>query len=290
VLEWRLTFSRVDVFFGWLYHWGGRFIFTKPGQIVLGLISLCGLIAYFMVSDGVQPIVKDPVRSLYLLVFLIPATFVSLLLHEIAHGLTTKHYDRKIRGAGIGWYWFGPIAFVDTTDMWTTSRWSRIAVSLAGPYTFLLLASIASLVALLSESQIIAASLWQFAMVSYFNVARNLNPLFEYDGYFVLSDFLDKPNLRQQCLGWIGQHLWENLGKPAVLREHLWDLLYGFLSIVFVGMMAFFAVSTYRAVLESILTPVLPAFLMTALPWIVASVTVASGAIAIIGDMRSSPK
>lgn len=68
---------------------------------------------------------------------------------------------------GIGWYWFGPVAYVDTSDMWLEGRWPRIAVSIAGPYANLVLGGLAALVA---------------------------------DGYHVLSDLLDRPNLRPRAL------------------------------------------------------------------------------------------
>lgn len=286
IMEWRIMLRGIDGFLHGIHRRGGWLTFTRPVQVLLAIISASGLAAFLLAGERVQPIIKDPVQSPYLLLFLIPATFVSILLHESAHGLTTKHYAREVRGAGIGWYWFGPVAFIDSSDMWMAGRWPRIAVSLAGPYTNILLAGIAGLGALLSPSLLMAAALWQFAMIQYLSLMTNLNPLLEYDGYYILSDFLDKPNLRRHCLEWIGQHLWDSIRKPATLITHWFEFTYGILAIIFVGFMAWLAVTSYRAVLEGMLAGVLPAMVAAALPWAIAVITVVAATTHLVGEIR----
>jgi hypothetical protein len=53
-----------------------------------------------------------------------------------------KAFGREVHRAGVGWYWFGPIAFVDTTDMWLDGPRKRILVSCAGPAADLVLGGI----------------------------------------------------------------------------------------------------------------------------------------------------
>src|SRR5207248_6507662 len=84
-----------------------------------------------------------------LLLFLIPANLAAILIHEAGHAFTVKAFGREVPRGGIGWYWFGPIAFVDTSDMWLADRWPRIAVSLAGGYANLVLPPLAPLAACL---------------------------------------------------------------------------------------------------------------------------------------------
>lgn len=136
----------------------------------------------------------------WLLLFWIPDLFVSIVIHEAGHALTTKHYGREVPRVGVGWYWFGPMAWVDTSDMWLEGRWPRIAVSLAGPYAELALGSVAALAAWLAPDPVLSAALWQFALLSYVSVLVNFDPLMEFDGYYVLIDLLDKPNLRPRSL------------------------------------------------------------------------------------------
>jgi len=222
------------------------------------------------------------------LLFLIPTLMGAVILHEIGHVLTVKHFGREIRGAGVGWYWFGPVAFVDTSDMWTADRWPRIAVSLAGPYTNVVLASSASIGAWFVPDQVVTAVLWQFALVSYLGVLLNLNPLLEYDGYYLLSDIVERPNLRMRSLQWIGNHLTAALRNPAELRRHWFELLYGLASVAFVAVMVVSIVVSYRIVLEGHLQVFLPGAIATGLPWALASLVVVSAGIVIIGELRSS--
>ena len=112
-----------------------------------GARGIPGFVCVGCTAPKLRAFLRDPEQSRALLLCLIPALLAALALHEIGHGLTTEHYRREVRNAGIGWYWFGPVAFVDTSDMWTTGRWPRVAVSVAGPYTNLVLASVASLAA-----------------------------------------------------------------------------------------------------------------------------------------------
>lgn len=66
----------------------------------------------------------------------------------------------------------------------------------------------------------LSAALWQFALISYTGVLVNLNPLMEFDGYFVLSDLLERPNLRPRALAWLGTDLIPALRNPQRLRGH----------------------------------------------------------------------
>ena len=96
---------------------------------------------------------------------LIPAYALLIILHECAHGLAVKAIGRKVESVGIGWYWFGPVAFVDTSDAWAGTRAQRILVSAAGPIANLLLAAFASGVACWAPSPAITIAAWQFALV-----------------------------------------------------------------------------------------------------------------------------
>ena len=86
-------------------------------------------------------------------------------------------------------------------------RWPRIAVRLAGPYANEVLAGVAALLAPWLPVPEATAALWQFALVSHAVVLVNLCPVFEYDGYHVLSDILDRPNWRRDGLTWLGKNL-----------------------------------------------------------------------------------
>ena len=54
----------------------------------------------------------------WLLLFWVPAYILAIVGHEAGHAFTTKHYGREVPRVGIGWYWFGPVAYIATSDMW----------------------------------------------------------------------------------------------------------------------------------------------------------------------------
>src|SRR5581483_7317372 len=77
------------------------------------LLALAGLAA-FLIGAGRAPKGESPVGPAILL-FLVPAYFLSVLLHEGGHAFTVKAFGYEVHRAGVGWYWFSPIAFVDTS-------------------------------------------------------------------------------------------------------------------------------------------------------------------------------
>jgi putative peptide zinc metalloprotease protein len=214
----------------------------------------------------------------WLLLFWIPATLVALLVHEAGHAFTTKHFGREVPRVGIGWYWFGPVAYVDTSDMWLEGRWPRIAVSLAGPYTNLVLGSLASIAAWFVPNAVLSAVLLEFALLSYLGVLLNLNPLMEFDGYYVLSDLLEKPNLRPLALAWLGRDLIPALRTSGRLKGHRLELLYGLASVLYVALMGVLTVVLYRLVVQGWMEGILPDVL--------AAAVVVLAAVSVLGELR----
>jgi putative peptide zinc metalloprotease protein len=223
-----------------------------------------------------------------LLPLLVPMRWASVIVHEAGHAFATKRFGRSVGAVGVGWYWFGPIAFVDTSDMWLAPRWPRIAVSLAGPYANALLGGLAALAAWFAPSVIAAAALWQFALASYLMVVINLNPLLEYDGYYVLADLLDCPDLRPRALAWLGSGLLPALRTPAGLSGHRVDLIYGVASMLYTAAMAVVMAVAYRLVLQDALAKALPEGAAQALAWVLASAVVGLTAIGVLGNLRTT--
>lgn len=287
IMELNLVWSGADPFFSTLYR-RIRFLFLRAVQLPLVILAVGGLAVFIALGSRLAPLLHDASVSRPLLIFLVPASLLSIIVHEIGHAVTAKHFRAEVRSAGIGWYWFSPIAFVDTTDMWKAGKWPRVAVSIAGPYADFAMAGAASYLAWVSPSPVAAAALWQFALVSYIGVLVNFNPLLEYDGYFILSDLLNRSNLRRGALEWVGRFLRGGIDRRAELRSHRFDLIYGFASAVYVGVMAYGFVVSYRAILEVHLRSLLPETVASAVPWLVASVVVLSAGITTFGEMRIS--
>ena len=76
---------------------------------------------------------------------------------------------------------------------------------------------------------------WSIALSSYLKFFRNLNPLLQLDGYEALSDFLDRPSLRLECLGFLANAVPAFFRRPYIPRDHLVEWLYGLGSLAFVA-------------------------------------------------------
>ncbi|MEZ6059050.1 MAG: hypothetical protein R3C19_01680 [Planctomycetaceae bacterium] len=120
--------------------------------------------------------------------------------HETAHGLTCHRYGGSVRDSGIILAFLAPLAYVDVTSSWGfSSRWQRIHVAVAGMYIELLLASLAVFGWLVSESAVVSHVLYNvIVMASLSTILFNANPLMKFDGYYILSDLLQTPNLQAQ--------------------------------------------------------------------------------------------
>src|SRR5947209_20452661 len=100
-------------------------------------------------------------------------------------------------------------------------------------YASFLLGSLCAVLALLSHNDILTAGLWELSFFAYVEVLINLNPLLEYDGYFMLMDFLDRPNLRARCLTWLGRDMPKAV-RSGKLGSHRLELVYGLASVLYV--------------------------------------------------------
>ena len=252
ILEWRVMIRNVDRPLTLLYQRGVRHLFTRPVQIFLGLVAASGLVLFFLLGTRTQSPMAGSTGMATTYFYLIPAFLVSAFFHEAGHAFTTKAFGREVGSVGFGWYWFGPIFYVDTSDMWLAPKWPRIAVSAAGAYADLITAAVASIIGYLVSDPAISHLFWVFALASYVVVLVNLNPLMEYDGYYVLSDLLGKPNLRRNALDWFKREFPGALFHPRKIGGHLPEMFYVLSSLLYIVFMTFQAVWLYRTILNQL--------------------------------------
>ena len=122
------------------------------------------------------------------------------VLHEFGHALTCKHFGGECHAMGLLFMCFSPCLYCDVSDSWMLpNKWHRIAIAAAGVYVELLTASLATFVWWSTPPGVlhsIAFSAMLFGSVQTFLI--NANPLMKFDGYYMMSDFLEVPNLRQK--------------------------------------------------------------------------------------------
>jgi putative peptide zinc metalloprotease protein len=120
------------------------------------------------------------------------------VIHEFGHGLTAKHFGGEVHEMGMLFLVLTPALYCDVTDSWLLpSKWKRIWISAAGIYVECFLASIATFVWWNTEPGLLNSLMLATMFICSVNtILFNANPLLRYDGYYVMADWLEIPNLR----------------------------------------------------------------------------------------------
>ena len=145
------------------------------------------------------------------------------LVHELAHSVVCKKFGGRTNSCGVLFLLMIPLPYVDVTTSWRfDSKWKRILVAAAGMLSEIFIAAIACCVWVWSDpgplkyhagNVIITATLHTLLF--------NINPLMRFDGYYMLADWLEIPNLATQGRQWLKAFFkWVYFGKkPAELNE-----------------------------------------------------------------------
>lgn len=131
--------------------------------------------------------------------------------HEFGHALACRRFGARPREMGVLLLAGFPSLYCDVSDAWRLpSKWQRLGVSAGGMFVELLIASTAMLVWSRTEPGIVhAVALSLVVVCSVGTLAINANPLLRYDGYYILSDLLEVPNLAERSRGLVGG-AWRN--------------------------------------------------------------------------------
>jgi putative peptide zinc metalloprotease protein len=190
------------------------------------------------------------------------ATFVIIkLIHELGHAFSCRRFGGEVHELGIMFLVFVPAPYVDASSAWSLpSKWQRIFVGAGGMIFELFVAAICAFIWKYTDPTTIVSKLAYNAMfiASVTTILFNANPLLRYDGYYILSDLLEIPNLRQKSmeysLGLIKRHVFR-IKSPVPLPppgQRIWLLLYAISSgiyRVFVGIMIILVVANQVPVL-----------------------------------------
>ncbi|MEU0559781.1 cyclic nucleotide-binding protein [Dactylosporangium sp. NPDC006015] len=231
----RVVIARVDPIVTFLYKAGGRLFFTRVVAVLAGLVALAGLgVFVFNWFRADQSVFLTDDSYFTGALVLLGLNVVALACHELGHALGAKHAGRKVPVAGFLVYFGIPSVFVDTTDVWMAGRRARLVTTIAGPATGLVLAGACQLVGLFYPE----LEPWTFklAFAWYLNALFNLNPFMALDGYYLLMDWLEVPNLRARGLAWVIARLRRRPPRFGELdREGRLVALYGMLAVVWLA-------------------------------------------------------
>ncbi len=242
----QLSVSGLDRFIGRFYEKVGWRAFTRTGVVLVWLVI--GLGGYAFVDAFGRERLLDAGGAGLWWPFVVAGCYLSaLLIHETCHALAVKSYGRRVRRGGFLLMMGLPFAFVDTSDMWFGSRWSRVVVAMAGPISTATLAGLAAVGADWLPGTVAPALCFQLAYGLYLNTAYNFNPIMPLDGYQALTDAFRVPRLRQEAAAYFARGMWRDLraGRRPRLRE-FGLALYGFAVVVGTALLVALAVTAWR--------------------------------------------
>ncbi len=164
-----------------------KFLFVPNNMRITMLLSL--IIIGFGLTTNFETIFEQDLEAIWVQLFLFG--FISVTFHEFGHVTAADYYGAEHGGIGGGFYLFSPVYFADVTDIWKLHPKKRIIVNLAGIYFELIVCSIFIIIGTLFN----VGSLSIIGLFIVINTLFNLNPFLRSDGYWILTDLLEIPNL-----------------------------------------------------------------------------------------------
>lgn len=191
-----------DKMLGAMNRWVGWF-FSWPAflcVLLLGISALALIFTQFETFQNKLPSFNDffAAKNWIWLAIVMALTKV---LHEFGHGLACKRFGGECHEMGVMLLVLTPCLYVNVSDSWLlNSKWKRAFIAAAGMYVELVLSSIAVFVWWFSTPGIVNQLALNLIFVSSVStILFNANPLLRYDGYYILSDLLEIPNLRSKA-------------------------------------------------------------------------------------------
>ncbi|MFQ5931184.1 MAG: efflux RND transporter periplasmic adaptor subunit [Nitrospiraceae bacterium] len=216
-------------------------LFFTPSFVALSAFLIFLALAITISNAG--EIGRD-LLSLYRFEALLLAWLIVILVtaaHEFAHGLTCKRFGGDVHEMGFMLLFFMPAFYCNVSDAWLFPQKSkRLWVTFAGAYFEIFLWALATVIWRLTDPGTALSYVALIVMAtSGIKTLFNLNPLIKLDGYYLLSDALDIPNLRQRAFAYLGariKRLWGSAIqgiKDVTPRERRIYLTYGLLAGVY---------------------------------------------------------
>lgn len=249
LIVWDIArWNNADGFVRSVYRLGGRLAFTPAGAVVIGLVCLAGLASWVAeVGAGRHALATIDDSFVLGLVALIVLQVLSISVHEAGHALAIRHYGRRVRRLGLAMYYLFPCVYVDSSDMAMSTRKARVVVSLAGPIGGLLVGALCAFIAA-SDHGVVGGIAFKAASLLIFQFALNLVPILELDGYYIITDLLDMPMVRQRAIAFARGSVARKLRKrERWTRAEIGLGIYGVLAIVTSLLMIAFSLSLWQS-------------------------------------------
>jgi CRP-like cAMP-binding protein/Zn-dependent protease len=229
----RFDWSGAERMVRWFYNHGLKYFFRPVPQAVGAIVAVAGIAAFVRLVTGHQFELTGQSLAVSFLGLLL-LTYFLVFVHEMGHAVVLIKYGRRVKSAGMMIYFGSPAFFVESSDSLMLDRNQRIVQSYAGPYAAFIVAGVCSMLAWGFPGFALAPTLYKFSVLAYLNQFMNLIPLLELDGYWILSDFIQVPDLRPMSLAFIRHDLWHKLRiRERFNRQETSLALYGIVGTLF---------------------------------------------------------
>jgi putative peptide zinc metalloprotease protein len=200
-----------------------RHVISVPGLIVWSILMVMALAAIAPYGADLRraaidtlSIFESPENAV-----LLGITFVVLkLIHEFGHGFMCRRFGGEVHEMGVMFLVLFPCPYVDASSAWLfPNKWHRFLVGAGGMIFELAVAAVACFVWVATKDTpgLIPAFAYNVMLIaSVSTVVFNSNPLLRYDGYYMLSDLLELPNLQQRS-----KEYFQNVFKRHLFRVKL---------------------------------------------------------------------
>lgn len=225
-----------------------RFVFQRSFMWVITTITLL-LDIYFFFSTKTLFQLNEQI-GVYGIIGLLIFIVVSSFFHELGHASACKYYGLRHGGVGFALYLNFPVLYTNVTEIWKLSRKHRCIVNLAGVYFQCIFLSLLLLIYFITNNGFVK----YMVLIMNLNFLITLNPFFKFDGYWIVSDVLGVPNLRErskELLTYLYKRVRKQpiFGRPYLLQinktERYCLLAYSILVNLFMSFYFFYIIPSF---------------------------------------------
>jgi putative peptide zinc metalloprotease protein len=195
----RMRLVNPDRFLAWMIARLG-WLYTPRGVALLGVLAV---VSIYLIGQQWDTYTHSfhQLFTLEGIVMIAMALAFAKAIHELGHGLMARRFGCRVPAMGFALLVLWPMLWTDVTDAWRlTDRHKRLLIDSAGILAELVLAIVASFAwGLLPDGPARNAAFLLSGSTWVITIVVNLNPLMRFDGYFILSDLLDEPNLQTRA-------------------------------------------------------------------------------------------
>lgn len=184
---------------------------------------------------------------------------VVMCIHEIGHGLTTKHYGARVMAMGFALIYLTPAFYTDTSEGEVKGdRYQRLMITVSGVWVEMMICTVATIV-WWGTAPGTAVHDFAYLVILITGIAViliNWNPLMKLDGYYILTELLGIVDLKEVSTvfvsAWVKKYIWRlpvdvpYVPKKRRLGYAVYGILSGFYSYTVLYFFASFIGNIFR--------------------------------------------